>query len=337
MAGRLPARFFCAPMAELSTPALRGTIREFSGDAVLCSEMLSAGAVASRAPHNEPLLRKLECDDPFIYQIVGSRPDVMAEACAVLSARGCYAIDLNMGCAAPEIIKTGAGARLLSDAGAARRVVRACRKATPVKLSVKMRAGFDDADEARLVDFARMLEDEGVDFITLHGRHARIGFRRSADWSLVALLKRRTGLPVIGNGDIDSPETAFKRLDETGCDAVMIGRAAVRSPWIFRLCELLAGSAGGSLPVDVRGGFIRTLESIRDLLPPHLHKSRGHRFCFYYSRNARFAHALFTRIRKEAAVDAMIGVVRDYYERNPVEEKKILRVEGNTINEVDEI
>jgi len=151
-------------MAELSTPALRGTIREFSGNVVLCSEMLSAGAVASRAPHNEPLLQKLECDDPFIYQIVGSRPDVMAEACAVLSARGCYAIDLNMGCAAPEIIKTGAGARLLADAGAARRVVRACRKATPVKLSVKMRAGFDDADEARLVDFARMLEDEGVDF-----------------------------------------------------------------------------------------------------------------------------------------------------------------------------
>lgn len=337
MPGRLPARFFCAPMAEISTPALRGTIREFSGDVVLCSEMLSAGAIASRAPYNEPLLQKIERDDPFIYQIVGAQPDVMAEACAVLSARGCFSIDLNMGCAAPEILKTGAGARLLADIGAARRIVRSCRMATPVRLSVKMRAGFDSADEEHLVDFTRMLEDEGVDFITIHGRHARLGFRRSADWSLMAALKRRVNLPVIGNGDIDSPETALRRLDESGCDAVMIGRAAVQSPWIFRLCEILAGGAGGSVPVNVGGGFIRTLESIRDLLPQRLHKSRGHRFCFYYSKNAHFAHSLFTRIRRETAIDAMIGVVRDYYARNPVEERKIFHVEGNTINEVHQV
>lgn len=316
-------------MAELTTPALRGTIRRFSKGAVLCSEMLSAGAIAAHSPHNEPLVRKLPGDDPFIYQIVGSNPRVMADACRILEARGCFSIDINMGCAAPDILKTGAGAQLLADPARAREVVAACRAATAGALSVKMRAGFEDADGKRLLGFCAMLHGEGVNFITLHGRHAKLGFRRSADWKLVSLLKKALPIPVIGNGDITAPDQALARLRETGCDAVMLGREAVKSPWIFALCERALSGSAEPLRVDLYEVFTETLRAIGTLLPERLHKSRGHRFAFYFSGNVHFSHDLFTRIRRENSIDAMTRAVEGYFDRNPGEQiREFQPVEG---------
>ncbi|HSV95733.1 MAG TPA: tRNA-dihydrouridine synthase family protein [Spirochaetota bacterium] len=321
----LPARFFCAPMAELTTPALRETIKGFGGGVVLCSEMLSAAAIVARSKHNEPLVLKREFEEPFGYQIVGTEPKVMANAARMLQERGCWAVDINMGCSAPDIAKTGAGARLLGNPDRAREIVRACRRAVSIKLSVKMRAGYDSSDPVRLVEFARMLESEGVDHITLHPRHGRLGFRRKADWKLVLLLKESLRIPVIGNGDIISPVGAVARLGETGCDAVMIGREAVKSPWIFMLCtELLAGVERVHA-IDVREIFITVLHKLRDSLPAHLHKSRGHRFAFYFSKNAYFSHELFTRIRKETDIDGMARHVMDYYDAHPDEATLVIR------------
>lgn len=322
----LPAKFFCAPMAELSTPSFRETVRGFGGEVVLYSEMLAAGAIVARSRHNEPLIEKRDTDMPFAYQIVGADEAVMAEAARMLEERGCWAVDINMGCSAPDIVKTGAGSRLLSDPERARRIVRACRTAVKLKLSVKMRSGWDSSDPARLVEFARMLESEGVDHICLHPRHGKLGFRRKADWGLVALLKKSLRIPVIGNGDITSPEEALKKLAETGCDAVMMGREAVKSPWIFMLCAELASGSEDEHIIPVRDVFIEVLGRLRNSLPAHLHKSRGHRFAFYYSKNAYFGHKLFTSIRKEQEIDGMIDRVREYYEAHP--EESVLRVGG---------
>ncbi len=313
-------------MAELTTPALRMTIRRFSTEAVLCSEMLAAGAVAAHAPHNAPLIQKLPGDDPFIYQLVGANPAVMARACGILEELGCFSIDINMGCAAPDILKTGAGAGLLANPDRAREVVRACRGAVKGALSVKMRSGFADSDGDRLVEFGRMLQGEGVDFITLHGRHAKLGFRRSADWGLVKLLHESLSIPVIGNGDITSAQIAASRLRESGCDAVMLGREGVKSPWIFALCERALGGDARPLTVDVCDVFLDTLRAIESLLPEKLHRSRGHRFAFYYSGNAHFSHELFTRIRKEISIDGMARAVAKYFDRNPGERVREFRV-----------
>ncbi len=315
-------------MAETTTPALRHVIREFSPDTVLFSEMLSAGAIAARAPHNGPLVEKHDFDDPFIYQIVGADPAVMADACEVLAEKGCFAIDINMGCPNHDIVKKGHGAKLLADPPKARDVVRACRKATASKLSVKMRSGYDDNDERRFIYFISMLEGEGVDFITVHPRYARLGFRRTADWRMVSLSKKHVSIPIIGNGDIDSPETAVKKLRDTGCDGIMIGREAVRSPWIFRLTgDLLAGSST-AIEIDVREIFMRVLARIKEYLPERLHKSRGHRFCAYFTKNARYGHDLFTKIRQENTIDGMRHVVADYYLRNGHEIMKNIKAEA---------
>ncbi len=334
MSGNLPSRLFCAPMAEITTPALRRVIREFSGNVVLYSEMLSAGAIAARARNNEPLIRKLPSDDPFVYQIVGSNPAVMADACRALEERGCYSIDINMGCSAPDILKTGAGARLLSDMKLAGEIVRRCRDSVSCKISVKLRSGFDTSDEAYLIDFVRMLECEGADFIALHPRHGKLGFRRRADWKLVKKIKESVNIPVIGNGDITGPGDALEKMRDSGCDGIMIGREAVKSPWIFRQCADIMRGISDDITIDTGDIFIRVLDYMEAYLPEKLHKSRGHRFCLYYSKNVRFSHDLFTRIRKESSLDGMKKSIEDYYRRNPDERKRKLHYKGDS-NEAD--
>jgi len=320
----LPSRFFLAPMAEVTTPALRRLVRKFSGSVVMYSEMISAGALLARASHNEPLTAKLDSDDPLVYQIVGAKPDVMAGACRILAEKQPFGIDINMGCGAPDIVKTGAGAALLKDHDLARRVVRACRAAAPCRLSVKMRSGFDRHDPAATVTLAKICRDEGADFITLHPRFGKLGFRRSPDWPLVKELREALSVPVIGNGDIKSAETALRRMDETGCDAVMIGRAAAASPWIFRLLEEALAGQSSDFVVPLEDLFLEGLDLIGSYLPERLHKSRGHRFCFYFSGNVKFSHNLYTAIRREETIEGMKRPVIAYFEKNPHERTIIL-------------
>jgi nifR3 family TIM-barrel protein len=318
----LPGKLFLAPMAETSTPALRRIIKEFCPEAIVCSEMLSAGAIAAGAPHNEPLIMKREFDEPLIYQIVGSDPVVMSDACSVLSKTNCFAVDINMGCPNHDIVKKGQGAKLLTDIDKAAIVIRACRKATSVRLSVKMRTGYEGNDERHYLNFIRMLESEGVDFITVHPRYAKLGFSRTAEWRLVALAKRHASIPVIGNGDIDTPESAVNRMAESGCDGVMIGREAVKSPWIFRLAADLMSGRNAVLEVNLRDVCIKILGYMQEYLPERLHKSRSHRFCAYYTRNARYGHELFTKIRREGDIGLIQELVYDYYRRNSDEAEK---------------
>ncbi len=165
--------FMLAPMAEITTAAFRKTVRKFSQDVVLFSEMLSAAAIVSGAAENEIWVKKYEFDDPLIYQIVGNSEKKMSEACRILSGSGCVGIDINMGCSAPDILRKGMGAGLLLDIDNSRNIVSACRRATPGKLSVKMRSGFSENNAEYLIAFVKMLEEEGVDFITLHPRFAK--------------------------------------------------------------------------------------------------------------------------------------------------------------------
>ncbi len=315
----LPTTLCLAPMAEISTPALRRAVKEFCPAVTVFSEMLWAGAVACRGRFNAPLLQKTPLDDPLIYQIAGCRPDVMAEACSVLEEQEGAGININMGCAAPAIIKKRAGASLLREPALAREIVRQCRRRVRGSLSVKLRSGFDRHDPGGLVETARMLEGEGADFIILHPRYARLYYLRSADWSLVGLLKRSVSIPVIGNGDIRTPEEARARMEASGCDGIMLGRRAVQQPWIFALIEKQLRGESAALEVDLERVFLQVLGDIALLLPENLHKSRGLRFCFYFTKNLRFGHELFTAIRKSNSLEETAGLVRAYFERQPGE------------------
>lgn len=313
-----------APMAEITTPALRRCIRKFDRETVLYSEMLSGAAIACGSYHNEPLTVVNEEDEPFVFQLLGGDPDLMAEACRILSEKKCSGIDINMGCSAPDIVKKLQGSRLLSDKTATRKIMEKCRKAYSGTLSVKMRSGFEESDNKYLVDFARMLEGEGVDYITLHPRHGKLSFRRTADWGLVKLLKESIKIPVVGNGDIATPEDVQWRFRETSCDGIMIGRNAVAFPWIFRLSREFMENGTYSMEVNLQEIFRDVLLGIKNDLPDHLHKSRGHRFAFYFSKNFIFSHEIFKKIRNVDQIDLMIEIIDDYVLRNPEERIKVL-------------
>lgn len=312
-----------APMAEITTPALRRCIRKFDRETVLYSEMLSGAAITRGSSHNEPLTIINEDDDPFVFQLLGGDPDTMAEACRILAEKKCSGIDINMGCSAPDIVKKFQGSKLLSDMEATQQIVRKCRKAYSGTLSVKMRSGFEQSDNKYLVDFARMLEGEGVDYITLHPRHGKLSFRRKADWGLVRMLKESIGIPVVGNGDIESPEDVRRRFDETLCNGIMIGRNAVTSPWIFSLSRQLIAEGKYRMEVDLSAVFRDVLLGIKTDLPEHLHKSRGHRFSFYFAKNFTFSHEIFKKIRNVDEIDLMIEILEEYVLRNPGERVKV--------------
>jgi len=327
-----PKKFYMAPMAEITTPAFRRCVRSFSTEVVLHTEMLSASALANRAVHNAPLLLKNECDEPIVYQLLGSDPDLMARSCSILENMGAAAIDINMGCSAPDILKKCQGSMLLAETGPARELVRACRSAFRRSLSVKMRSGFTSSDPDYLARFAMMLQDEGIDYITLHPRHGKLGFKRTADWGLVSMLKKKLSIPVNGNGDINSPEEALNRLASAGCDGIMIGRRAVQEPWIFRCCYDLLLKDHYRLEVDLRRVYLQVLKDLEAMLPPELHKSRMHRFSFYYTKNFYFSHELFRKIRNVDKIEQAADILNDYAEKNPHENIKLFEGGGTRWN-----
>ncbi|MFC1669398.1 tRNA-dihydrouridine synthase family protein [Spirochaetota bacterium] len=306
-------------MAEISTPALRQVIKGFSEKVVLFSEMLNANEVVSNSHLSKPLFKKYEFDDPFIFQIIGENPQNMAEACAIISDKGCFSVDINMGCPSSDMAKKGYGAILLDNLKRAKEIIRSCRSAAKTRLSAKIRSGYMNDDTKKLLIFVKMLEDEGVDFITLHPRFAKLHLSRKANWDLIKLIKKNVKIPVIGNGDIDGPEIAIKRMNETGCNGIMIGREAVKSPWIFKLCNTLNEKKEINLDINIEKPFIQILELIRKYTPPILHRRRAHKFCYFYSDNVKFSHELFKKIKNTDKIDDMKILIYDYFDRNPGE------------------
>ncbi|MCX8124973.1 MAG: tRNA-dihydrouridine synthase family protein [Spirochaetes bacterium] len=315
--------FHFAPMAEISTPALRKVIKQWCPNVVLYSEMLASGAINAKAPHNEPLITRYQWDSPFFYQLVGNNPNVMAQAALILQDYGCDGININMACSAPHIVK-GGGAKLLCEATLAKEIIKACRKVVKGLLTVKIRAGFYDIDIPYITQFIYMLQEEGIDAVIIHPRAAKWGYTRSAQWNVIEAIVTDVKIPVIGNGDIVEPQQALARLQRTRCDGIMIGRAAVQKPWIFAQCDALFGQKPLSLSLNIEEIWIEVLQNIQKMLPKRLHKSRAHRFCAYYHKNIRFGHQLFSSIRQHADINSMIALIKDYFIRNEDERMKVL-------------
>jgi nifR3 family TIM-barrel protein len=197
------------------------------------TEMVSAAGLVRRQKPTLAYLKTNSAEQPLAVQIFGSDPDEMGAAASIAAESGAAMIDVNMGCPARKVVKTGAGSALLKDHRLAERIVSAVRDAIDIPITVKMRSGWSPA-ETVVHDFAQMFENSGVDAITLHPRFATQGFSGAADWALIRSLVSAMRIPVIGNGDVTGPQSAFDMMKTTGCNGVMIGRGAVGNPWIFQ-------------------------------------------------------------------------------------------------------
>ncbi|MDP8224227.1 MAG: tRNA-dihydrouridine synthase family protein [Candidatus Lernaella stagnicola] len=225
-----------APLAGYSDAALRMVCRDFGADLTV-TEMASADALALSKPGSKgfrktmSLLASAAEDHPVAAQLFGKREELFAEACRrVAGESDVDLIDLNAGCPVRKVVKSGHGVALMGDPALLGRIVEAMKSASPLPLMVKLRSGFD---RVNVVECARICREAGADALTVHPRTRAQMFGGTADWSLIAAVKDAVDIPVIGNGDVTQGADAAQLAAQTGCDAVMIGRAALQRPWIF--------------------------------------------------------------------------------------------------------
>jgi tRNA-dihydrouridine synthase B len=226
-------------MEGVTHPAFRALIARRPGVGVVCTEFVRISATGLGERH---LARQVVRADgaALSVQVMGNHLEHMAEATAIVAAAGADIVDLNVGCPAPRVVRKGVGSAMLKDRALLERVVSCMRARTRGCLSAKIRAGFDDS--AGAVEIARVIESAGADFIVVHPRRRADFYQGVADWRIIAAIKEHVRIPVIGNGDVWYAADALRMRAETGCDGVMIGRGALRNPWIFeQIAALLAG------------------------------------------------------------------------------------------------
>lgn len=233
-----------APMAGVTDTVFRRFIRNLGGCGLIMTEFTSAdGVLRKKDQKAKRYLHFYEDEHPISAQLFGSDPQVMAEAARMVEGLGFDLVDLNLGCPAKKVVKCNGGSGLLRDLPAIGRIFEAVRAAVKIPFTVKFRAGWND-EEIVCVELARMAESCGLAAVALHARTREMGYSGNARWEWIAAIKDAVKIPVIGNGDIRSPEDACAMVTRTGCDAVMIGRTAPSNPWIFRQIEQYCGHVG---------------------------------------------------------------------------------------------
>lgn len=228
-----------APMAGQTNHPFRVLCREMGGCGLVCTELFSSHAMQFKGNHHRTMamIDWTPEEAPCGVQLFGANPQHMAEAAKIVVDYGANLVDINMGCWVPKVTKGGGGAALLKDLCTAVEVVHAVVQAVPVPVTVKVRAGFENG-VITAVQFAKRAEDVGAQAIAVHARFAEQGFTGKADWDIIRQVKEAvTSIPVIGNGDVANADDAIRMFEQTGCDGVMIGRAALGNPWIFRQIE----------------------------------------------------------------------------------------------------
>jgi len=230
---KLENNIFLAPMSGVTDITLR-IICKKTGCGLTYTEMISARGIFHKNKRTARMLEILPEEKPIAIQLYGSEPEIIARACEKLDENSdiCL-IDINMGCPIKKIVKRGNGVALMKNHKLAADIIREAKKGTNKPVTAKIRKGFD-AKNINAIDFAKELEDAGVDAITIHGRTGEQKYEGTADWDIIKEIKKTVKIPVIGNGGIFSADDAVRMFQLTGCDGIMVARGAIDNPWIFR-------------------------------------------------------------------------------------------------------
>jgi tRNA-dihydrouridine synthase B len=305
-----------APMVGLSHSALRSLVQDEGGVGLLFTEMLVARRLPHDNEHCSPLLVKRENEQPLFYQLVTANEQSIGPAIEKLHKLGAHGIDLNLGCSAPLLKKQGAGLALVENHSEMCRVLQSLRESTELPISVKIRLG-NQLNSEKLGGFCRLLEDNGVDLITIHARLDGEKFCRKPRWDAIGKIRRNVSVPILVNGGIFSVEDAQDSLEQSGADGVMIGRGAVERPW---LCAEIAKSIFGiTVPDSQRSGaeiFFKFVSLLEDRFAPERRLGRLKQFTTYYAAQFTFGHHLAAAVQSSATIDQAKQRASEFFAQN---------------------
>lgn len=327
-------KLICAPMATLSHPAFRILIENFKGCDEYFTEMINAPSLLNGGPFEKFYIENLPVPEKIVYQLTGNKTDSMSKAAEFLAQKECLGIDLNMGCCAPEIEKTGAGISwMLKPISETENLVKSVKKSIEetnknLRLSAKIRLGNDNFTDEEFYSFCDMLVNSGIQQITLHPRTKKEKYRQKPRWIYAEKLAQRyKKIPIIVNGDIFDFES-FKKVKKIcpSCAGFMIGRAAVQKPWIFSLIRKNLESENSTLQINLLQIAEEFVQNVQIYQPKEFYKTRLQRFFTYFCDNLSFAHYAKTQILNAKSPEETLLRLKEYFEKVPDDEIKNIKI-----------
>jgi tRNA-dihydrouridine synthase B len=306
--------FVLAPLAGHTDTLFRQAVKEMGGCGLVVSELVSTECMTRRKDRSSAVTRFDEKERPVSIQIFGSDPVRMAESAVMVEAMGADIVDINLGCPVKKVVRQGGGSSLLRDLPLTETIFRAVRKAIRIPLTVKIRSGWDHAT-INAIDVLALAEDCGIEALTIHGRTRSDMFSGAADWNIIARVKERAHIPIIGNGDVFKPEDALRMFRETGVDGVMIGRGAMSNPWLLRQCwEFVNGREIEEVPTVRRLEFMTAfLGSICRELPPKVALGKMKKIGGCLSRGLPGSARLRARMHASPTAAAFFEEIKDHF------------------------
>ncbi len=310
----LDSKVFLAPMAGITDKPMRKLVNSF-GKGNIVSEMVAINALSRKNPKTYKIADVRDEKYPVIVQLVGGNPELFVDSVKLAEELGAYSIDINMGCPVKKIVSNNSGSYLMKDTKLAAEIITSVKNSTKLPVSVKFRKGWDN-NSVNAVEFAKMCEDCGAEYITVHGRTRSDFYSGTADWDIIAQVKDAVKIKVIGNGDIDSPQKAKEMLEYTKADGVMIGRATLGRPWLIAQTHefLEKGTLPQKISIDiVKQTLLFHIKELEDYYGKKLALALSRKYVCWYCKTLRDARKFREKYVRIDNMESAIAEINNFF------------------------